>query len=115
MMVVKGTLNEKVTADFMVDTGASLTMISQASAKELGIDLDRRLPTIPIQTAGDIIHVPLVVLDSIEVGGMQVKNITIAVYDSPMLGRPGLLGLNFLKHFRVEVDFKEGLLLLERR
>ncbi len=114
-MVVKGTLDEKVTADFMVDTGAGLTMISQASAKELGIDLDRRLPTIPIQTAGDIIHVPLVVLDSIGVGGMLVKNITVAVYDSPMLGRPGLLGLNFLKHFRVEVDFKEGLLLLEKR
>ena len=99
----------------MVDTGASLTMISVRSAKELGIDLNRRLPTIPLQTMGGTIHVPVVVLDSIEVGGMQVKNITVAVYDSPLLGRPGLLGVDFLKHFHVAVDFKEGFLLLEKR
>lgn len=115
MMVVKGILNERVSADFMVDTGAGLTMISRRSAKELGVDLNRRLPTIPLQTMAGTIHVPLVVLDSIEVGGMQVKNITVTVHDSPFLGSPGLLGIDFLKHFRVEVDFKEGFLLLEKR
>lgn len=115
MMIVKGTLNERVSADFIVDTGAGLTMIPQRSAKELGIDLNRRLPTIPLQTPGGMIHVPVVVLDSIEVGGMQVKNVTVAVHDSPLLGKPGLLGIDFLKHFRVEVDFKEGFLLLEKR
>ena len=115
IVIVKGILNGRVPADFLVDTGAGLSMISRNSAKELGIDLNRSLPTIPLQTLGDTIHVPLVVLESIEVGGMQVKNITVAVYDSPILGKPGLLGLNFLKHFRVEVDFKEGFLLLEKR
>jgi clan AA aspartic protease (TIGR02281 family) len=115
LVVVKGILNEKVSMDFMVDTAAGITVIPQTSAKKLGIDLNRTLPTIPLQTAAEIIHVPLVVLDSIDVGGMQVKNITVAVYDPPFLDRPGVLGLNFLKHFRVEVDFKEGFLVLEKR
>lgn len=115
LMVVKGILNQKVSTDFMVDTGADLTMISQRSAKELGIDLNRTLPTIPVQTAAEILYVPLVVLDSIDVGGMEVKNITVGVHDPPFLDRPGVLGLNFLKHFRVEVDFKEGFLVLEKR
>ena len=115
LVVVKGILNGRVAADFMVDTGASLSMISQKSARDLGIDLHVTRPTIPIQTMGETIHVPLVVLESIEVGGMQVKKITVAVYDLPHLDRPGILGLDFLKHFRVEVDFKEGFLLLEKR
>src|SRR5713226_9239524 len=115
LMVVKGVLNDRVSTDFMVDTGASITLIPQASASQLGIDLKSSRPTIPLQTAGHIIQVPLVVLDSVEVGGMRVKNITVAVYDSPFLGRPGVLGLNFLKNFRVEVNFNEGFLLLEKR
>lgn len=115
LMVVWATLNERVSANLMVDTGASLTMISRATAKELGIDLEKKLPTIPVQTAAEIIYVPLVVLDSLEVGGMEVKNLTVAIYDPPLPSRSGLLGLNFLKQFRFEIDLKEGVLLLEKR
>jgi len=114
-MMIQATLNERVSANFRVDTGASLTMIPRATAKELGIDLEKRLPTIPVQGISGMIRVPVVVLDSMEVGGMRVKDLTVAVHDLPFPDRPGLLGLDFLNYFRVEIDMKEGVLVLEKK
>jgi clan AA aspartic protease (TIGR02281 family) len=119
-MVVEAIVDRKVKVNFLVDTGASLTMIPTAAATELGISLHARLPTIPVQTVSKVIHVPLVVLDSVEVGGMEVKDLTVAVYDLPIFdqylpGPPGLLGRDFLGNFRVQVDLGEGFLLLEDR
>jgi clan AA aspartic protease (TIGR02281 family) len=119
-MVVEATLNRTVKANFLVDTGAGLTMIPSATAKELGIVLHAKLPTVPIQTVANVIHVPLVVLDSVEIGGMEVRDVTVAVHDIPIFdphlpGSPGLLGRNFLGHFRVEIDLKEGFLRLEKQ
>lgn len=114
-MTVRGTLNGRVSTHFKVDTASSITMISRTAAKELGIDLEKRLPMIPIQTVGEQIRVPVVVLDSVEVGGMRVKDLTVAVHDLPQPDRPGLLGLDFLNHFRVEIDMKEAVLVLERK
>ena len=118
-MVVEAILNRRVTANFLVDTGADLTMISSATARELGIALHAKLPTVPVQTVATIIHVPLVVLDSVEIGGMEVRDLTVAVHDIPVFdpylpGPPGLLGRNFLSHFRVQIDLKEGFLLLDK-
>lgn len=116
VVIVPATINEKATARFVVDTGASYTMISQATAKELDIDLERKLPTISFQTANGIIQAPLVTLSSIDVGGLQVKDLTAAVHDVfPDPGVSGLLGLNFLSNFRMDIDTKTGVLHLERR
>lgn len=114
-MTVRATLNERVSANLKVDTAASITMIPRATAKELGIDLEKRLPTIPLQTVGGTVRVPVVVLDSVEVGGMRVKDLTVAVHDLPHPDRPGLLGIDFLNNFRLEIDMKEGVLVLEKK
>ena len=116
VVIVPATLNEKATAKFVVDTGASYTMISQATAKELEIDLEKKLPAIPFQTANGIIQAPLVNLSSIDVGGLQVKDLTAAVYDVfPDPGISGLLGLNFLSNFRMDIDTQNGVLHLEKK
>jgi clan AA aspartic protease (TIGR02281 family) len=119
-MVVEAVVDQRVKVNFLVDTGASLTMIPSAAAIELGINLNARLPTVPVQTVSNVIHVPLVVLGSVEVGGMEVKNLTVAVYDIPIFdlylpGPPGLLGRDFLGNFRVQVDLNQGILLLEEK
>ena len=119
-MVIEGIVNRKVRANFLVDTGADLTIISLTTAKELGITLHSKLPTVRLQTLADSIYVPLVVLDSLDVGGMEVNDVTVAVYDSPIFdpylpGPPGLLGRDFLNHFRVQIDLNEGFLRLEKK
>jgi clan AA aspartic protease (TIGR02281 family) len=116
VVIVEATLNKKTAAKFVVDTGASYTMISSAMAKELDIDTEQSRRTAPFQTANGIIQAPLVSLDSISVGGMEIRNLTAAVHD--VLSDPriaGLLGLNFLSNFRMDIDTQKGVLHLEKK
>lgn len=116
VVVVEATLNKKTAAKFVVDTGASYTMISSAIAKELDIETEQNRRTAPFQTANGIIQAPLVSLESISVGGMEIRNLTAAVHD--VLSDPriaGLLGLNFLSNFRMDIDTQKGVLHLEKK
>jgi len=116
LMVVQVTLNEKAAAKFIVDTGASYTTISQATARGLEIDLERSRPMILFQTANGVIQAPLVSVRSIEVGGLGLKELPVAVHDVfPDPDIAGLLGLNFLSQFRLDIDSKNGVLYLERK
>ena len=58
VVAVEATLNKKTAAKFVVDTGASYTMISSAVAKELDIDTEQNRRTAPFQTANGIIQAP---------------------------------------------------------
>ena len=116
VVIVEATLNKKTAARFVVDTGASYTMISSAVAKELDIDTEQNRRTAPFQTANGIIQAPLVSLDSITVGGMEIRNLTAAVHDVLADSRvAGLLGLNFLSNFRMDIDTQKGVLHLEKK
>lgn len=116
VVIVEATLNKKTAAKFVVDTGASYTMISSAVAKELDIDTEQNPRTAPFQTANGIIQAPLVSIDSISVGGMEIRNLTAAVHDVLADSRvAGLLGLNFLSNFRMDIDTQKGVLHLEKK
>ena len=70
----------------------------------------------PFQTANGLIQAPLTNLDSITVGGMEIKNLTAAVHDvvaDPQVA--GLLGLNFLSNFRMDIDTQRGVIHLEKK
>jgi clan AA aspartic protease (TIGR02281 family) len=116
VVVIEATLNGKTSAKFVVDTGASYTMISSAVARDLNIDVSQNQRTMPFQTANGLIQAPLTNLDSITVGGMEIKNLTAAVHDAvPDPNVSGLLGLNFLSNFRMDIDTQKGVLNLERK
>ena len=110
-------LNNKQSAKFIVDTGASFTMISSALAKDLSIDTSgQNQQTMPFQTANGLIQAPLTNLDSITVGGMEIKNLTAAVHDIVADSQvAGLLGLNFLSNFKMDIDTKSGVIHLEKK
>ena len=116
IVVIQALLNNKRSAKFVVDTGATYTMISSAMARDLDIDLTQNQRTMPFQTANGLIQAPLTNLDSITVGGIEVKNLTAAVHDAvPDPQVAGLLGLNFLSNFRMDIDTQRGLLHLEKK
>src|SRR5690349_7993421 len=60
VVIVEATLNNKTSAKFIVDTGASYTMISSATAKELAVANDANTRTVPFQTANGLIQAPLI-------------------------------------------------------
>jgi clan AA aspartic protease (TIGR02281 family) len=116
VVVVEVMLNNSVPARLVVDTGATFTMISAATAKELSIDPERAPRTMPFQTANGVIQAPLTNLESVIVGGMEIKNLTAAIHDAvPSAQVAGLLGLNFLSNFRLDIDTEKGILHLEKK
>ena len=116
VVIVEATLNKKTAVKFVVDTGASYTMISSAVAKELDINTEQNRRTAPFQTANGIIQAPLISLESITVGGMEIRDLTAAVHDViPDARVAGLLGLNFLTNFRMDIDTQKGMLHLEKK
>lgn len=116
VVVILATLNNKRSAKFVVDTGASYSLISNALARELSIDLGTNSKTMAFQTANGLINAPVTNLDSITVGGMEIRDLPTAVHDAvPDPQVAGLLGLNFLSNFRMDIDTQKGVLHLERK
>ena len=116
IVIVQVTLNNRQTTKLVVDTGASYTFISHALARDLAIDVSRNAKTVPFHTANGVVEAPLTNLDSITVGGMEIKNLTAAIHDTtPDAHASGLLGLNFLSNFRMDIDTEKGLLNLEKK
>lgn len=114
--VVEATLNDHTQVDFILDTGASYTVISSAVAEKININMEINHPKIRLQTANGIIDAPLVTLESIEISGMRVANLKVVVHDfSQDKSIAGLLGLNFLQHFRMNLDAANGILVLEKK
>jgi clan AA aspartic protease (TIGR02281 family) len=96
-------LNGRIRQYFIVDTGASFTLINRPTAKELGITIDENTPYVPIFTASSLIFTPLVTLSSIRVGEAEVENVDVLVHDMPT-STVGLLGNSYLSKFKVTID-----------
>ena len=91
----------------ILDTGASVTTISHKTALAVGCDPSKATRRTEIMTASSIELVPLVVIPRIQVMGQQVKNLEAICHDLPPISPvDGLLGLNFLKHFNLHLDFR---------
>jgi clan AA aspartic protease (TIGR02281 family) len=104
-------LNERIRQHFIVDTGASFTVISREAAKELGITIDENTPFIPIATASSVILNPLATLRSIRVGEAEVEDVDVLIHNLPS-NSAGLLGNSFLSRFKVVLDPINGKMVL---
>jgi clan AA aspartic protease (TIGR02281 family) len=107
LLLAEVVLNEKIKQHFIVDTGASFTLINLPTAKELGITIDENTPFIPIFTASSLIFTPLATLRSIRVGEAEVENVDVLIHNMPS-DSAGLLGNSFLNKFKVVLDSNNG-------
>jgi len=111
--VVPATVNQRYLATFLIDTGASYTVITPKMAKTLGIDIGEDNPTVPVTTANGVLHAPVVRLKHVSLGGLQVDNVDAVVTelgDSPQLS--GLLGMSFFQG--MDLSFKQDRLVISR-
>ena len=106
---VMATLNGRVHAPFLVDTGASDVVIPRAVADRLGLAITESTRTQLYQTANGIVEAPVVLLDSISVGGAVAEGVSASVSDQMPVG---LLGLSFFNRFSYHVDPAAGLVTL---
>ena len=105
-LAVPTLINGKTMATFLVDTGASYTVITPRMAKKAGIVITADTPRISMATANGVVQAPLVTLDKIAIGQVEVENIQVVV--QPLGGAndvllAGLLGMNFFKNMDLTV------------
>jgi clan AA aspartic protease (TIGR02281 family) len=116
-LVVQVLLNQERSAQLIVDTGASMTVLSTQAAIDLGIlgTTDNELLT--VNTAGGSVQVNMNYLPSLTVGTAQATNVAVVIHDLPDIPEhiEGLLGMSFLKHFLVTLDAEHARLILRPR
>ena len=112
---VSAILNRDSNQNFIVDTGASMVTIPRSTAEYLDLAVDDRNPMHKVATASGVRYAPEVTLYSITIGGWEINDVKALVLDIPDQPDLGLLGLNYLKNFRMDMNTEEGTLLLEPR
>jgi clan AA aspartic protease (TIGR02281 family) len=108
-------LNRNTYQSFIVDTGASLITIPQSTADALGLEVGASNPLRKVYTAGGVEYAPEVTLSSITVEGWEENDLKALVLDLPNQSEWGLLGMNYLRRFRMDINTDNGVLLLEPR
>jgi predicted aspartyl protease len=100
----------------VLDTGASITIVSVDVMARLGYDpanptLDRQR----IITGSGVEYAPCTTVRSATAIGQKVDNLEVLCHDlPPESGVDGLLGINFLKRFKLTIRFRKGIIDLTR-
>lgn len=111
--IVSATLNQSITANLLLDTGATRSVISRRMAKTLALV---SIGNATIHTVGGPITAAVARLGSLKVGEAELKDIPVIVHDfSPDHRFEGLLGMDFLSRYKFGLDAKRRLLVLSPR
>lgn len=81
--------------DFVVDTGATTTVLTFQDAQRAGIDMQGLSFTVPVSTANGGALTARAVASEIAIGSIKRRNVPILVAEDHALGQ-SLLGMNFL-------------------
>lgn len=101
------------TTTLVLDTGASLVVLPWKLVTMIGIKIDPT-KTVRTTTATTVETVPEVIIPKMDVLGKTVKSVKALIKDLPPESpADGLLGLSFLKNFKLTLDFKNGVMTLE--
>lgn len=88
---------------FLVDTGASSIAINSRHANRVGIDYKRLGKPGIATTAGGMVRMYAVTLNTVEVGGIRLHNVDAGVIEGDF-PREALLGMSFLGRLEMKHD-----------
>jgi hypothetical protein len=114
-IMVTARINGRGLVQLLLDTGADRTTISPAALIGLGVSY-RDAPKMEIRGATGTATAYIVSLESLQVGGARVGPLWISSHDAQLgRGAQGLLGRDFLNHFRLTIDNAKGVVELAPR
>ena len=109
-------INDRGPFDFILDTGAGTSLLSADLAKALDVKV---IGSKEGQSAGGKVSVSLAKVDSLAVGETKLDDVDVGIVDLGQIAKTigakidGDLGYNFLKHFRVTINYRDCELRLE--
>ncbi len=102
-------------ARMALDTGARVTAITPRIANELGFDPDKAESMARIVGAIGADSAPVLTVASVSIMGAEVRDLRVVCFPlNPKLGLDGVLGLNFLEHFDINISNKTETVTLAR-
>jgi predicted aspartyl protease len=109
-------INGRGPVELILDTGATMTCVDTALAREWALPEQRAMRGVAAGLGGTG-RVRLVRVDSLTIGAAVVRGLTACSMDLQVLRAVGpevrgLLGLNALRSFRVILDFERGVMRL---
>ena len=122
MLSVRTDIGKETPLNFIVDTGASSTVVSQRAYDRFNLaEKQHQGVFVRVVGAGGITdNVPVVVLDQLYIQGAQRKSefVRAIVLDLNPLNetsgfeQSGIIGSDFLRFYRLEIDFARGEIVL---
>jgi hypothetical protein len=113
LVYVRTRVNNSAPLWFILDTGASATILNERVAKELGLRAGRREKG---TGTGGAIEVGMIEGVSLSLPGATVSSQTVGAFPldqfAPIAGRRvgGIIGYDFIKEFVLEIDYAAGVL-----
>jgi predicted aspartyl protease/Flp pilus assembly protein TadD len=107
-------------ANFIIDTGASVSVVSQALAARAGLERFARAEKISVYGAAGLAeNIQTLMLPRVSLGPVTRRNVYAAVLDMEPINetagfeQTGIIGGNVLRYYRVTFDFDRGIIRLE--
>ena len=117
LLVVDAELDGRGPFALAVDTGASTTLLDAATAQRLGI---ATVPIPAVTGAGGTAETRAGTLRSLKLGAVEQRDLAVVVAPLAALNAAlgtrldGIVGYNFLRRYRVTIDYRGERLLLRR-
>jgi predicted aspartyl protease len=116
LILVPVEVNDHGPFDFILDTGAGTSLLSIELANKLNVAV---LGSKQGQSAGGSVSVSLAKVESFAVGTARLTEVDVGIVDLKQIGAAvgakidGDLGYNFLKSFRISIDYEKCQLRLD--
>jgi hypothetical protein len=116
LILLETKMDEKGPFRFVLDTGAGMTIISPELAKKLDIKQNNKDKA---TGAGGDVDVHFGIVKSLEVGGTRLEGPKVGIMDLAGISKAietdidGIIGYNFLKEFRITIDYPKQVVMFE--
>ena len=114
LIVIPVFLNDSGPYKFLLDTGASITVLATRLARQLNLRHGR---TESLAGAAGNLPVNIRTLETLRLGDIRIKHAEVAVADFDLmrsLNVDGIVGANHLMSFSVSIDYPKRLVRIER-
>lgn len=113
-MLVQGVFDDSLYVTLLLDTGATHVVIPEALARRLNPP-SRAGQKVKVQTAGGTMEARISTIAKVSVGDALREMVPVVVTDRDSRddGFDAILGMSFLRNFKMTVDYKNHLIVLK--